>query len=365
MKFLKILIIAIVVVACKPAKYADLDEGMYADLITNRGDILLKLEFEKTPITVANFVSLAKGTNTEVVDSLKGKPYYNGITFHRVIKDFMIQGGDPLGTGAGNPGYKFKDEFPKDDEGELLLKHDKAGVLSMANGGPTTNGSQFFITHKPTEWLDGRHTVFGNVIKGQGVVDSIAKLDTIKSIDILTVGKAAKKFKAADTFTAFMEGFKKESENKEFKIKEAIKHAKWKFDQFSPGLKELPSGLKYVITDTKNGETPKIGTKVKVNCAGYFPSGKLFWTNYEKTAKDFQQYNEAGNYEPFESIYGPKAQLIPGFREGLQQLKVGDKALLFIPAHLGYGAQGSGKVIPPNSDLVFEIELVEIVKSKK
>ena len=369
MKFFKILALAVIIVSFKPTKYADLDEGLYADMITNKGDILLKLEFEKTPITVANFVSLAKGMNTEVEESLKGKPYYNGIIFHRVIKDFMIQGGDPTGTGSGNPGYKFKDEFPKDEKGELLLKHDKPGILSMANSGPTTNGSQFFITHKPTEWLDGKHTVFGNVIKGQEVVDSIAKFDTIKNIEILTVGKLAKKFKAAETFSAFMESFKKESENKEFKIKEAIKRTKWKFDQHTPGLTELPSGLKYIITETKNGETPKTGAKVKVSCAGYFPDGKLFYTNYKKVAKDFLQYSEAtdkqGSYEPFESVYGPKAQLIPGFREGLQQLKVGDKALLFIPAHLGYGAQGSGKVIPPNSDLVFEIELVELVKSEK
>ena len=370
MKFLKILAIAIIIISCKPTKYADLDDGLYADMITNKGDILLKLEFEKTPITVANFVSLAKGTNTEIADSLKGKPYYNGLVFHRVIKDFMIQGGDPTATGSGNPGYKFKDEFPKDEEGKLYLKHNKPGILSMANSGPTTNGSQFFITHKPTEWLDGDHTVFGNVIKGQGVVDSIAKFDTIKNIEIITVGKAAKKFKAAESFSAFMEGFKKELENDEFKIKEAIKHTKWKIDQHTPGAKELPSGLKYYITKPNiDGETPRTGTKVMVSCAGYFPDGRLFYTNYKKVAKDFLQYNEAadklGGYEPFETVYGPNARLIPGFREGLQQLKVGEKAILYIPAHIGYGAQGNGKVVPPNSDLVFEIELVEIVKPKK
>jgi cyclophilin family peptidyl-prolyl cis-trans isomerase len=368
MKFLKFLVLAIVIVSCKPTKYADLDEGLYADMITNKGDILLKLEYEKTPITVANFVSLAKGTNTEVVDSLKGKPYYNGIIFHRVIKDFMIQGGDPTGTGSGNPGYKFKDEFPKDEDGNLLLLHDKPGILSMANSGPTTNGSQFFITHKETPWLDGKHTVFGNVIKGQGVVDSIAKFDTIKNIQILTVGKVAKKFKAAETFSSYMEAYKKEAESKEFKLKEVIKHTKWRFDQYEPSLKELPSGLKYVITETKNGETPRTGERIKVSCAGYFPNGKLFYTNYRKVAEDYLMYNESidndvrKGYEPFESVYGPEAQLIPGFREGLLQLKVGDKALLFIPAHLGYGAQGSGRVVPPNADLVFEIELVEIVK---
>jgi len=368
MKFLRIIVLAIVVVSCKPAKYADLDDGLYADMITNKGDILLKLEFEKTPITVANFVSLAQGTNIEVVDSLKGKPYYNGIIFHRVINDFMVQGGDPTGTGAGNPGYKFKDEFPKDSVGNLLLKHDKSGILSMANSGPTTNGSQFFITHKQTEWLDGKHTVFGNVVKGQNVVDSIVKFDTIKNVDIITVGKIAKKFNASETFSNFMEDFKKETEKDENKIKEAIKRMKWKMDQNSMGAKELPSGLKIMITKPTEGEKPKTGSKVMVSCAGYFTNGKLFYTNYKEVAENFLMFSEAAEkqkgYEPFETTYGPKARLIPGFREGLQQLKVGEKAMLFIPAHLGYGAQGNGRVVPPNTDLVFEIELVEIVSPK-
>ena len=176
MKLVKFIIgtFLLLIISCKPTKYADLEDGLYANMETNKGEILLKLEFEKTPITVANFVSLANGTNKQLADSLKGKPYYNGVAFHRVIKTFMIQGGDPTGTGEGNPGYKFIDEFPKDSIGGLLLKHNKPGTLSMANSGPTTNGSQFFITHKETSWLDGKHTVFGNVIEGQSVVDSIA-----------------------------------------------------------------------------------------------------------------------------------------------------------------------------------------------
>lgn len=169
------------------------EDGLYALMKTNKGNILLTLEYEKTPLTVANFVGLAEGTisNKAKVDGL---PYYDGIIFHRVIKDFMIQAGDPTGTGRGGPGYKFKDEFDKS------LKHDRAGTLSMANAGPGTNGSQFFITHKATPWLDGKHSVFGYVKEGQEVVDAVAQGDTILSIEIMRVGKAAKAFDAPAVF---------------------------------------------------------------------------------------------------------------------------------------------------------------------
>jgi len=369
MKLFKILpvITALILVSCKPTKYTDLDDGLYADLETNKGAILLKLEFEKTPITVANFVSLAEGENSVVPDSLKRKPYYNGIVFHRVINDFMCQGGDPTGTGSGDPGYKFKDEFPKDENGDLLLKHDKPGILSMANSGPNTNGSQFFITHKATPWLDGKHTVFGNVVKGQAVVDSIVQNDTIKTVEIIKVGKAAKKFKAAQEFSTFYSEYQKELIEKEKKAQEAADEMLVYFNENLEKATELPSGLKIVITNTKNGELPQRGVDVMVNYAGYFADGKLFDTSYKTVAKKFGVYNktrdEGNGYAPFKTVCGPEARLIPGFREGLLQLKVGDKALLFIPSHLGYGPQGAGNVIPPNSDLVFEIELVEIAKN--
>ena len=368
MKIFKLifLIASLLIVSCKPAKYADLEDGMYADLVTNKGDILLKLEFNETPITVANFVSLAEGTNDFVTDSLKGEPFYDGTIFHRVIPDFMVQAGDPLGTGSGDPGYKFSDEFPKDSIGELLLKHSKPGVLSMANSGPETNGSQFFITHKDTPWLDGKHTVFGNVEIGQEVVDSIVKNDTIKSIDIIKVGKSAKSFKASEVFSNYYSGFLTEKKEKEEVQKLAVKTALWKFNETKASAIKLPSGLEYVITETKNGVKPSDGDKVKVNYAGYFADGHLFDTSYEQVAKDFGTYDEnrADNngYAPFKTVYGPKARLIPGFKEGLQQMSIGDKAMFFIPSHLGYGAQGAGGVIPPNTDLVFELELVEIVK---
>ncbi len=369
MKISKIIIIllSIVIISCKPAKYADLDDGLYANMETNKGTILIKLEFEKTPITVANFVSLANGTNEYVLDSLKGKPYYNGIVFHRVIKDFMIQGGDPTGTGSGDPGYKFIDEFPKDEEGNLILKHDKAGTLSMANSGPTTNGSQFFITHKETSWLDGKHTVFGNVVIGQAVVDSIIQNDIIKNIEIIKIGKAAKKFKAAKEFSKFFDDYGKELLLKEERIQKEIAKTMATFAEFSAKANTLPSGLKIAITKTLNGEFPPKGVNVKVNYAGYFTDGKLFDTNFKKIAKAYEVYDEAkdkqNGYAPFTTVYGPDAQLIAGFKEGLQKMRIGDKSLLFIPSHLGYGAQGVGKVIPPDTDLVFELELVEKEKA--
>jgi peptidyl-prolyl cis-trans isomerase A (cyclophilin A) len=357
-----IIVLALLVISCKPTKYADLDDGLYANMETNKGDILLKLEFEKTPITVANFVSLATGTNKYVVGPLKGKKYYNGIIFHRVIKAFMIQAGDPTGTGEGDPGYKFDDEFPKDSLGILLLKHDKAGILSMANSGLATNGSQFFITHKETPWLDGKHTVFGNVISGQAVVDSIMQNDTIKNIEIITIGKFAKKFDAQKEFSSYYEKNQKYIKEKLEKIQQAKAAILAKITTYLDEAQALPSGLKMVITETKNGEYPPKGSNVKVNYAGYFTDGRLFDTSFVEVAKAYGTYEEGrekqNGYGPFTTIYGPDAKLIAGFKEGLQKMRIGDKAMLFIPTHLGYGAQGAANVIPPNTDLVFELELV-------
>jgi len=368
MKLLKlsILILSLIVVSCKPAKYADLADGLYANLQTNKGDILLKLEFEKTPITVANFVSLAEGSNDFVTDSLKGKHYYDGTIFHRVIPDFMIQAGDPLGTGTGDPGYKFADEFPKNAKDSLILRHSRPGILSMANSGPISNGSQFFITHKETPWLDNMHTVFGNVEKGQNVVDSIVQYDTIRKIEIIKIGRAAKSFKANKVFSDYYSDIAKANRKKAAAMKIAIENTLKKFNENLDNATELASGLKIVTIETKNGEFPKAGNQVKVNYAGYFANGILFDTSVAEIAKLYGSYDEKraekNGYAPFTTEYGPKARLISGFREGLQKMKVGDKTLLFIPSHLGYGAQGAGGVIPPNSDLVFEVELIEIVK---
>lgn len=152
-------------------------EGVFAKITTTKGTITIRLEQEKAPVTVANFVGLAEGSVKNTARG-QGQPYYDGLTFHRVIADFMIQGGDPTGTGSGGPGYAFQDEI------HPSLKHDRAGTLSMANAGPATNGSQFFITHGPTPHLDGKHSVFGEVIEGQNVVDAIRQGDAINSISI-------------------------------------------------------------------------------------------------------------------------------------------------------------------------------------
>lgn len=363
-----IVIISLGLFSCKPAKYADLDDGMYANMETNKGAILLKLEFEKTPITVANFVSLAEGTNELVNEKYKGKPYYDGLIFHRVIPNFMIQGGDPLGLGSGGPGYKFVDEYPKGEKDSLLLRHNKPGTLSMANSGPNTNGSQFFITHKKTPWLDGKHTIFGNVMEGQSVVDSITKHDTLKRLEIIKIGKLARRFKAGKLFSEYFKNIKIKEKEREEKLQIVIDKRLKAFSENKPKAKELPSGLKVFITETKGGAFPKKGVRVKVNYIGYFTDGKLFDTSYKEVAKEYDVYNhvrdDQNGYAPFETIYGPEARLIPGFREGLQEMRFGDKAMLFIPAHLGYGVQGGGNKIPPNTDLIFELELVKLVQKK-
>lgn len=176
-------------------------DGLYASIKTTKGTIVIKLEHEKAPMTVANFVALAEGKMKNTAKP-EGTPYFDGLKFHRVIADFMIQGGDPTGTGSGGPGYAFADEIHPD------LKHNRAGTLSMANAGPATNGSQFFITHKDTPWLDGRHTVFGYVTSGQEVVNAIQKDDVMETVRIERVGKAAKAWDAVAVLNANQSKFR-------------------------------------------------------------------------------------------------------------------------------------------------------------
>lgn len=363
--FVLITLFSIVLLGCKSSKHADLGDGIFADIQTTQGDIIIKLEHEKTPVTVANFVSLAEGNNPYVADSIKGKKYYDGIIFHRIIKDFMIQGGDPQGTGRGNPGYKFKDEFHDS------LSHSKKGILSMANSGPKTNGSQFFITHKETPWLNGRHTVFGEVINGMDVVDTIANVKTLpgdkpevdvvmNKVEIVRNGKEAKKFDAVqimqDYFVeeeAAVAAFKKMKEDFVAELAKQKEEAE-----------ETDSGLRIYTFKKGEGEQPKVGQKVLVNYAGWLANGDLFDTTESAIAEKFgklQQITQAhrGDMSPYPMLYSPEAQLVPGFKEGLQTMVVGDKVRLFIPPHLGYGAQGGGP-IPPNSDLVFDLEITGI-----
>ena len=360
-----LILITGLVVSCKSTSYQNLENGLYADIQTDKGNILLQLTYEDTPITVANFVSLAEGSNLYVKQQYRKKPYYDGLKFHRVVKNYIIQGGDPDGTGRGGPGYSFEDELPVNDNAELLLKHDKAGTLAMANGGPDTNGSQFYITHKPTPNLDGGYTVFGHVVQGQKVVDSIVKDDVMNTIEIIRIGKNAKKFNAAKIFNGY---FKRLEEEAKEKI-EAMKKAKEAFlkrkNEYEAKAEVLPSGLKIYFEKKGNGTQPKIGSKVNVTYAGYFTTGDLFDSNSKEIATLFNKYDKRrdakGGYKPVVMNYSPDSRLVAGFREGLLSMKVGDKAMLMIPSHLAYGSQGYGP-IPPDSDLIFELEIVSLVE---
>ena len=349
-------LIALTLLFASTFTFAQKEDGLYAKMRTNKGDILLKLEYQKTPITVANFVSLAEGTNPFVEEKLKGKLFYNGLKFHRVIADFMIQGGDPEGTGAGGPDYNFKDEF------DPSLQHSKPGILSMANAGPGTNGSQFFITHKATPWLDNKHSVFGEVLEGMDIVNSITQGDQILELNIIKIGTEAKKFNPKKVFSDYYS--KKDIEAKAAK-EIAEKAAKNKADYLVKMRKKATktaSGVEYIIATKGQGTKPQAGTTVYVNYAGYFENGEMFDSSYETVAKEYGKFDQArkdGNgYQPFPFEYGKKQGLIPGFIEGLDQMKFGDKLLVFIPYSLGYGEKGGGP-IPAKTNLVFEIEMLE------
>ena len=307
-------------------------DGLYAKFNTSKGEILVNLEFQKTPGTVGNFVALAQG-NLENSVKKQGDPYYNGLKFHRVIPDFMIQGGCPLGSGTGNPGYQFDDEFHPD------LKHDTPGILSMANSGPGTNGSQFFITHIPTAWLDGKHTVFGNVIDGQSVVDTIAQGDALDAVDIIAVGADAEAFQAVETFRSF-EG------SRETRLAEEKAAIESELDKLATGFEKTESGLRYQILQKGTGAQATKGATVSVHYKGQLTDGTVFDSSYKRK-------------EPIEFALGMR-QVIAGWDEGVSLLKVGDKARFVIPSNLGYGSRGAGGAIPPNANLIFDVELVSV-----
>ena len=322
------------------------NDTIYASIETSKGIIKTQLFFNLTPVTVANFISLAEGENKEVSDQYKGKKYYNGITFHRVIPDFMIQGGDPTGTGSGSPGYNFKDEFV--DE----LKHDSAGILSMANAGPGTNGSQFFITHKETPWLDGAHTVFGNVVEGQDIVNKIEQGDSIINIEIIRQGNSAKKFNAPKIFTNH---FKEEEKRKKEKEK-ALEKIKKDVSKIHSDLKEksteTETGLKFFINERGDGDMVDENKVILTHYAVYFEDGNLLDTSILEVAEKFNMFDnrraQAGGYSPIEAKVGAKDMMIQGFKEGLKLLKTGDKATLFLPYYLAYGETES-RGIPAKS----------------
>jgi len=308
-----------------------MNNGLYAKFTTPKGEILVQLEHEKTPGTVGNFVALTEG-NLENSAKQQGTPYYDGLKFHRVIPDFMIQGGCPQGTGTGSPGYQFDDEFHPE------LKHDKPGVLSMANSGPATNGSQFFITHIETPWLDNKHTVFGHVVEGQAVVDAVAQGDDMK-IEILRVGDEAQSFNAVEAFRTFEGAREKREAEEKAKHKELL-------DKVAAGYNETDSGLRYKILQEGNGKKATKGATVSVHYKGQLLDGTIFDSSYKRK-------------QPIDFAIGV-GQVIPGWDEGIQLLKVGDKARLVIPSNLAYGSSGAGGVIPPDATLIFDVELMDV-----
>ena len=323
-------------------------EGIYVQFNTNKGVIVCQLEFEKTPMTVANFVGLAEG-NFSVLGNVITKPFYNGLLFHRVIKDFMIQGGDPMGDGSGGPNYKFYDEIVPD------LKHYRDGILSMANAGPGTNGSQFFITHKETSWLDGKHTVFGHVIVGQDIVNQIVQNDTMKNVNILRIGKKAKEWNATEVFATTYNKYKaiEDEKNAQFSKIASMSELEYKNFMYSEILKKYPnaqqsqSGLVYVIENPGTGNKIIAGNYVSIHYRGTFRAdGKQFDASYDRG-------------QPMEFTYKVQ-QMIPGFEEGIGMLAKGGKAKLVIPYYQAYGKDGRQGAIPPYSDLIFDIEVMDV-----
>ena len=330
-----ILLISILTLnSCNMNNYSDLSEGLYADLETSKGNIILELYYEQVPTTVSNFVALAEGNHPVVNDQHEGKRYYDGLKFHRVIENFMIQGGDPTGTGSGGPGYQFDDEFNEE------LKHDGPGVLSMANAGPGTNGSQFFITHVETPWLDGKHSIFGKVNFGQDVVDKIEQDDIIKKVKVIRIGEAAKSFNAPKNF----ENYILEKSEADILRAEAEKES---LEKLTEGMQETESGLKYIISKEGTGPNAKKDDLLSVHYSLQLVDGSEIDSSFTRGA-------------PIEFTCGV-GQVIKGWDEAMQLLNKGSKARLVIPSELGYGAVGAGNgVIPPNATLIFDVELVDI-----
>lgn len=306
-------------------------DGLFAVMDTSKGAIVLELFYQKTPLTACNFVGLAEGS----LDAANGKPFYDGLAFHRVIKDFMIQGGDPKGNGTGGPGYKFPDEF------DPSLRHDASGVLSMANSGANTNGSQFFITHVKTPWLDGKHTVFGRVIEGQDVVNAIQQGDKIVSVKIVRRGPDAKGFTATQQdFNRLLAGCtERASAALEAARKDTINQIATKW----PNASKSATGVYFVISRPGTGDPVKEGQTLKMKYKGYLLDGTVF--------------DDSDMHAPLEFQVG-RGQLIPGFDTQALEMKVGERRTIVIPPELAYGASGVPGAIPGNAYIAFDLELL-------
>ncbi|WP_124980451.1 peptidylprolyl isomerase [Nonlabens xiamenensis] len=371
-----LLMLAMVIMAAScEDKYPDIEDGIYAEIQTNEGTMLAELYYDAAPVTVANFVALAEGTHTKVTDSLQGKPFYDGLIFHRVIQDFMIQGGDPTGTGSGDVGYKFDQEIVDS------LKHDEAGILSMANSGPNTNGSQFFIMHKPNPALDGRYNVFGKVIEGLAVVDSIAttkttrdrpdSTKTMEKVTIIRKGKTAKNWDAVKTFNDAVEAAeaKREEERRLAEERSAqapanIAAKEQELAELKAQATKLPNSEVMVYVKTKGeGGTPEDGSTVYLDYSGFFMDGKLFDSSNLETAQKFDNViprkQQMGAYAPMPVQYSQSVGMVQGFKDAMLSMNYGDEIVAFIPSDLAYGERGAAGVIPPNTDLVFEMKMTK------
>lgn len=349
-------------------EYPELGEGIFAEFVTSKDTIVAELFYKKTPLTAANFIALAEGTHPKLSDSLKGIPYYNGSIFHRVINEFMIQGGDPTATGSGSPGYTFQDEF------EASLKHDKPGVLSMANSGADTNGSQFFITEVATPWLDNKHSIFGQVVKNLNVIDSISNVKVspgsnkpledinIYKLNIIRQGAEARNYDPVKTWKQTLKEVERQKKLKEEEIKAVAAATKTLIEAYKVKAKTTDSGLMVYTIKKGNGLKPMQGQSVKLLYDGYFSDGKLFGTNVKFTDEKFGSYDpikeQRGMYTPMSMPFSAEARMIAGFKEGVLGMTKGEKVFLYLPAYLAYGEEGRGP-IKPNSDLAFLVEMLE------
>ena len=314
----------------------DLPDGLYAQVETRRGTIVLELYFQKVPMTVVNFAGLAMGRMK--TDKNSGKPFYDGLIFHRVIPDFMIQGGDPLGNGMGGPGYSFPDEFYPD------LRHDAAGVLSMANAGPNTNGSQFFITHKATPWLDLKHTVFGRVVKGQDVVDAVEQGDVIQHLVIVPKGKAAQDFEISQA--AFDKLLAGKMAGIQAETNADLAAFKARMEKRFPDAVSLASGLMYIPLKKGEGRPAVKGSRVSVLCSGTLEDGTPFMSSDDRDT-------------PMTFTLGI-GEVLPGWDLGIDGMTKGERRRLLIPYPLGYGQAGYPGVVPSKGATFFNIEVVDI-----
>jgi peptidyl-prolyl cis-trans isomerase A (cyclophilin A) len=324
--------------------------GMYIEFKTNAGNFVCELYYKEVPLMAANIVGLAEGTR-EFIDPATGKPakrpFYNGLIFHRVINGFMIQGGDPLGDGRGGPGYRLVDQISS------TLKHNSEGILSMANAGPNTNGSQFFITLAPTPHLDGKHAVFGKVAEGIEIVRKIGKVKTnsssrpleniiMKEVNIIRIGEEAKAFNAEKEFAK-----KDEIEKNQQAAREQDKISFLKQLGVDTGkIQTTKSGLQYYVRQSGSGVKPGRGQTIIAHYAGYLTSGQKFDSSYDRN-------------QPFTTAIGA-GRVIPGWDEAFLDMKKGEKRILIIPYHLAYGEMGYPGVIPPKATLIFDVELLDI-----